>query len=177
MRNRTERPPKPRAVSRRSASAGPVPRSQAYSNTAVRTTARLPTALCGKVVYLAAPVALYQTLLYRRAERLLGEGGAALVISARDWFADHDTWIREFPGLIRQIHAIVVALGPDCTVGVGVVREIIEAVAHELLVYFLTPDFKFYELAHSRLLVPDRPTRRQFAIWTHRDRGCTLPGR
>jgi hypothetical protein len=118
---------------------------------------------------------LYQTLFYRRAERLLGEGGVALVISARDRFADHDTWIREFAGLIRQIHAIVVALGPDRTVGVGVVREIIEAVAHELPVYFLTPDFKFYELARSTLLVPDRPTRRQFAIWTHR--GCTSPGR
>jgi hypothetical protein len=175
MCDETKRPPEPRAASQRSASAGPVPRSHAYSNTAVRTTARVPTALCGKVVYLAAPVALYQTLLYRRAERLLSEGGAALVISARDRFADHDTWIREFPGLIRQIHAIVVALGPDRTIGTGVVREIIEAVAHELPVYFLTPDFKFHGLARSTLLVPDRPTRRLFAIWTHR--GCTLPGR
>jgi hypothetical protein len=175
MRHTTKRPPAARAAKRRSACTGPTDRSCLHSSTSARSTATVPTALCGKVVYLAAPVALYQTLFYRRAERLLGEGGAALVISARDRFADHNTWIREFPGLIRQIHAIVVALGPDHTIGTGVMREIIEAVAHELSVYFLTSDFKFYELARSTLLVPDRPTRRHFAIWTHR--GCTLPGR
>jgi hypothetical protein len=119
--------------------------------------------IAGRVVYLASRVALYTTPFYRRAEQVLATAGAARVISARDRFPDHDTWLRDFPRVIRQLDVIVVALGPDRAIGTGVAREIIEAVVHQVPVYFLTPAWRFHPLVGAKLVVPHRPTRRRFA--------------
>ncbi|MDR7555722.1 MAG: hypothetical protein QN157_08950 [Armatimonadota bacterium] len=106
---------------------------------------------------------MYRTRHYDRAEQLLRELGAGLVISARERFPNHGAWLRDFPQVLSQVNAVVVALGPDRIVGAGVVREVVEATAHGLPVHFLTPDGTFRTLRGAHLVVLHGVSLRRFA--------------
>lgn len=133
------------------------------STSAAHRRSRAPRQIVDRVIYLAAPVTLYCAPQYDRALRLLEDLGAGLVISARERFPNCEAWLREFPQVLSQVDALVVALGTDRVVGAGVVRELVEAVARGLPVHFLTPDGAFHRLRGARLRILSGTSLRRFA--------------
>jgi hypothetical protein len=91
----------------------------------------------GRAVYLAAPKKLFGEPAYRKAVERLQRLGAALVIGARESFADNSDWLSHFPEILRQVAAVVVLLPWDRVIGAGVLREIADARAAGIPVFFL----------------------------------------
>ncbi len=121
--------------------------SQKKPTTALCKPARpVPGELVGAVVYLAAPMVLYGSPLYDRAEKLL-EQHARLVISARDAYRDSEHWRQTWPSILEQSQAVVVVLDESAVIGAGVAREIVDAAAEDRAVVFFTHDGRFVRLS------------------------------
>jgi len=149
MCDETKRPPEPRAASQRSACAGPVARSHAYSNTSGCSTARVPSELARRTVYVAAPISAYSSMTYGAAQATLVAAGC-FVIAAREAFSSTEDWLRRFPDILSSVQAVVVVPAEDHTVGAGVLREVVEACVLGLPVYLFS-DLRFHPLSSASL--------------------------
>ncbi len=137
--------------------------SQKKPTTALCKPARpVPGELVGAVVYLAAPMVLYGSPLYDRAEKLL-EQHARLVISARDAYRDSEHWRQTWPSILAQSQAVVVVLDESAVIGAGVAREIVDAAAEDRAVLFLTHDGRFLRLLDVGIHFTSA-SRRNFAV-------------
>jgi hypothetical protein len=97
--------------------------------------ARVPSALRRRTVYLAAPLVAFESSAYDRTEDALVRAGC-FVIAARDEFSSTADWLARFGDVLSKVQALVVVPGPGGVVGVGVLREIVEAIVLGIPTYF-----------------------------------------
>jgi hypothetical protein len=130
--------------------------------------------ISGRTVYVAAPMTLYENPAYDRALKSLQELGAARVVGGRDAFKDSEDWLHEFPKILAQAAVVVVLPPANGVLGTGVVREIVEARAAGVPVFFLVgrwayplraAELRFYDINRvefARVRFPPRSERRSF---------------
>jgi hypothetical protein len=97
--------------------------------------ARVPSALRRRTVYLAAPLVGFESSAYGRTEDALVRAGC-FVIAARDEFASTADWLARFGDVLSKVQALVVVPGPGGVVGAGVLREVAESIVLGIPTYF-----------------------------------------
>jgi hypothetical protein len=123
--------------------------------------ARVPSALRRRTVYLAAPLVAFDSSAYDRTQDALVRAGC-FVIAARDEFSSTADWLARFGDVLSKVQALVVVPGPGGVVGAGVLREIVEAIVLGIPTY-LADGNRFHPLYGVRFTVLDRPSRHCFA--------------
>jgi hypothetical protein len=134
---------------------------RAHHTTGNPRSARVPSALQRRTVYLAAPLVAFESSAYDRTEDALVRAGC-FVIAARNEFASTADWLARFGDVLSKVQALVVVPGPGGVVGVGVVREVAEAIVLGIPTYLVDGN-RFHPLHGVRFTVLDRPSRRCFA--------------
>jgi hypothetical protein len=109
--------------------------TQTYHTIGNPRSARVPSALRRRTVYLAAPLVAFDSSAYDRTEDALVRAGC-FVIAARDEFGSTADWLARFGDVLSKVQALVVVPGPGGMVGAGVLREIVEAIVLGIPIYF-----------------------------------------
>jgi hypothetical protein len=89
-------------------------------------------------VYLSAPVAGFDAQAYERVLAIFRARGAE-VVSSRALFGSSEQWAKGFREVLGGCTDLLVLLGPDRIVGAGALREVAEARARGLEVWFAQP--------------------------------------
>jgi len=108
---------------------------QVHHTTGNPRSARVPSALRRRTVYLAAPLVAFDSSAYGRTEDALVRAGC-FVIAARDEFRSTTDWLARLGDVLSKVQALVVVPGPNGVVGAGVLREIVEAIVLGIPTYF-----------------------------------------
>jgi hypothetical protein len=108
---------------------------QVHHTTGNPRSARVPSALRRRTVYLAAPLVAFDSSAYGRTEDALVRAGC-FVIAARDEFRSTTDWPARLGDVLSKVQALVVVPGPGGVVGAGVLREIVEAIVLGIPTYF-----------------------------------------
>ncbi len=115
-----------------------------------------------QVIYVAAPVAHFDSASYQRLVDLLRRRGAQ-VLSSRDLFASTDEWRARWSDVLAQATSVVVLLGPDRVIGGGCAQEILDARLRGVPVWFFVNDHQFIPLQQVRLQFTLGVSRQRFA--------------
>jgi hypothetical protein len=111
-------------------------------------------------VYLSAPVAAFDAPAYERVLAIFRARGAE-VVSSRALFSGGQEWARGFRDALKSCTDLVILLGPDRVIGTGVLREIAEARALGLDVWFAQPNGAIRPLERTWIrFLPGRSKRR-----------------
>jgi len=90
-------------------------------------------------VYLSAPVAGFDAQAYERVLAIFRARGAE-VVSSRALFGSSEQWAKGFREVLGGCTDLLVLLGPDRIVGAGTLREVAEARAWGVRVWFTQPN-------------------------------------
>ena len=86
-------------------------------------------------IYVSAPVAAFDQQAYERVLAIFRVRGAE-VVSSRALFGSSEQWAKGFREVLGGCTDLLVLLGPDRIVGAGTLREVAEARAWGLEVWF-----------------------------------------
>jgi len=111
-------------------------------------------------IYVSAPVAGFDPQAYERVVSIFRCRGAE-VVSSRALFGSSEQWAKGFVGALGGCTDLLVLLGPNRIIGAGTLREVAEARARGLDVWFAQPTGAV-RLAHGvwLRLLPGRSKRR-----------------
>jgi hypothetical protein len=87
-------------------------------------------------VYVSAPVAGFDPQAYERVLTVFRSRGAE-VVSSRALFGSSEQWVKGFREALDGCTDLLVLLGPDRVIGAGTLREVAEARARALSVWFV----------------------------------------
>jgi hypothetical protein len=91
------------------------------------------------VVYLASPKPTFESRYYTR---MVGCARThfphSRLLEARGMFRDNQDWLERWPEVLASLSALVFFAEVDGTVGMGVSKEVSDALAARLPVYYLT---------------------------------------
>jgi hypothetical protein len=90
-------------------------------------------------VYVSSPVAGFDASTYERVLSIFRARGAE-VVSSRALFPGGQEWARGFRDALKSCTDLLILLGSDRVIGTGVLREIAEARALGLDVWFAQPN-------------------------------------
>lgn len=103
-------------------------------------------------VYLALPLELIGTAAHRRARSAVRTRfPGAEVLDPAVLFGSSAEWRERWPGVLRDIDALVFVPGPEGAVGAGVLQEVLDARLRGLPVEHLGPDGRFSPVDRVRL--------------------------
>jgi len=90
-------------------------------------------------IYVSAPVAAFDQQAYERVLSIFRARGAE-VVSSRALFGSSEQWAKGFVGALGGCTDLLVLLGPNRIIGAGTLRELAEARARGLDVWFAQPN-------------------------------------
>jgi hypothetical protein len=118
----------------------------------------------GGLVYLASPKPTFGTRLYARmVGRAWKYFPRAGVIKAHGMFRDDDDWLHRWPFMLPSLAALAFFAEPDGTVGMGVAKEVADALALCLPVYFLDDRGRIFGSDSFELVPHAERSPRRFA--------------